>query len=189
MNGLDLAIVAALTVCVYFGAKRGMAQEVLGVTGWLIAVLLAIRFGGMIAGLILQKVPTLPVRVAAILSFLLLLFATRILVQGFIQFFKKLFGSELHTKIDRFVGAVLGFIKGAFFVSVLTLMMQVLPLNERIQSIERESVLYPHMSGFARLMVDGVIRFVPQIQKPLQKGVERFNELKEAPTDPQPDRI
>lgn len=184
MNGLDVAMIAGITIFVYAGAKRGMAQEILGLTGWVLALLLAIRFGGRMAAFLLQKAPALPLRVAAILSFLLLLIAVRILCQVFIEIFQKLFSPEMHGKIDRLIGAVLGFLKGAFFVSIVVLLTQILPLNDRIRSMQQESALNGHMTRFSRLLVDAVIHFVPQIKEPLQKGVKRFNELGNSNDEP-----
>ncbi|HNR68791.1 MAG TPA: CvpA family protein [bacterium] len=187
MNEIDIAILLGITIFVYRGARHGMAQELLGITGWVLALLIAMRMAARVAGWIVHRVPELPGQIAMIISFLLLLFASRIFFQIFIQFFQHLFSKEMHTKVNRLVGALLGFIKGAFFISVLVLVLQTLPVSTRIESLRKSSALSGHMSKFARLLVDVAIRFAPQIEEPLQQGAKRINELKEVPNDSQPD--
>jgi uncharacterized membrane protein required for colicin V production len=129
-----------------------------------------------------HRVPELPGQIAMIISFLLLLFASRIFFQIFIQFFQHLFSKEMHTKVNRLVGALLGFIKGAFFISVLVLVLQTLPVSTRIESLRKSSALSGHMSKFARLLVDVAIRFAPQIEEPLQRGATSWSSISRFPS-------
>ena len=45
MSIIDILIIAVITIFVYRGAKNGMVNELLGFTGWVLAILLALRLG------------------------------------------------------------------------------------------------------------------------------------------------
>jgi membrane protein required for colicin V production len=181
MNPVDLLILAALVLFVFIGAKRGMIEELLGLTGWIIAILMAIKFGSLIARLVLSRVPSLPPTLASILGAAAVLIGVRVLFQVFSQFFQRMFGDDLQNTLDKLIGAIFGFIKGAFFISILTLSIYVLPLNENIKAVEHQSVLFGHMTKFAQVMVDWVIRMVPEIKKPLDQSLEKLDESDSPP--------
>ncbi len=181
MNPVDLLILAALVLFVFIGAKRGMIEELLGLTGWIVAILMAIKFGSLIARLVLARVTSLPPTLASILGAAAVLIGVRVLFQVFSQLFQRMFGQDLQNSLNKLVGALFGFIKGAFFISIITLSIYVLPLNENIKALEHHSVLFGHMTKFAQVMVDWVIRMVPEIKEPLDQSLEKLEESESSP--------
>ena len=174
---IDVLIVVGLTIFVYKGAQKGMAEELLGLTGWLLAVLLALRLGGAAAKLIVGKVPQLA-PLGSILGFIAMLIVARAAFHLFAQSFQKMFAADLQGKINKFIGALFGFAKGAFFISVVVLAIYVLPLGQQAKTIESRSVLFHHMTKFAQVVVDAVTNFVPQTQAPLKKMAKAFESEK-----------
>ena len=170
----DVLIIAGLTVFVYMGAKRGMIDELMGLTGWIIALLLAVKLGGPLAEIISRKVPKLPDVACSIIAFLVILFFVRAGFLMFTESFKKMVKPSTQTVINKFIGGLFGFVMGAFFVSVVVFAISVLPLNPKIKALEDQSVLFGHMTKFSRIVVDAVLKFVPEAQEPLQNMVEKI---------------
>ncbi|MBN2357028.1 CvpA family protein [candidate division KSB1 bacterium] len=164
MNTIDIIVLVVLTYFVYKGSKAGMIEELLGITGWVIAIILALRFGGMAGEYVVGKLPLAIGISASIIGFIIVLLLVRIAFKVFSGGFKKMVSSDAQTSLDRFLGAAIGFLKGAFFVSLFALAIQSMPLGEKMQTFREESALYPHMTKFARVVVDSVVKFIPQIQ-------------------------
>ncbi len=164
MNTIDIIVLIILVYFVYQGSRFGMVAEFLGITGWVIAIILALRFGGMVGEYVVTKLPLAVGISASIIGFIVVLILVRLAFKLLSGGLKKMGGSENQSSLDRFLGAAVGFFKGAFFVSLLALALQTMPLGDKVQSLREESVLYPHMTKFARIVVDSVIKFIPQIQ-------------------------
>jgi len=174
---IDVLIVVGLTIFVYRGAQRGMVEELLGLTGWLLAFLLALRFGAAAGNYIAAKAKGLTA-LGPYLGFIAMLIIARAGFHLFAQSFQKMFAGDLQNKVNKLVGALFGFAKGAFFISVVVLAIYVLPLGEQAKKLETRSVLFHHMTKFAQVAVDAVIKFVPQTEAPLKKMAKAFESEK-----------
>jgi len=182
---VDLVIVLGLTLFVYMGARRGMIDELLGLTGWIIAILLALKFGGTVAELIHRKATSLPGPVSSIVAFLLILFFVRAGFLMFSQWFQKMFNETTKNAINKFIGGLFGFIIGAFFISIVVFAISVFPLSPKIKNLENQSVLWEHMSKFSRIVVDAVIKFVPETQESIESMAKKIEqEVKEMEEEP-----
>jgi membrane protein required for colicin V production len=179
---IDIMIIIGLVIFVYRGAQKGMVEELLGLTGWLLAILLAIKLGGTAARILVGKVPRMA-PLASILGFIIMLIVARAAFHLFAQSFQKMFDADLRGKIDKFVGGLFGFVKGAFSISVLVLAIYVLPLGPRAKDLESRSVLFKHMTKFAQIVMDAVTKFVPQTEAPLRSMVKTFESEKDSAKD------
>ncbi len=178
MNFLDIAIIAGLTLFVYFGAKKGGARELSGVMGWVVALLVAARGAGFLAALLSKKVTSLTGTVALIVSFVVILLAVRTLFVMPAKFFEKSDTTKIN-QVDRFIGAVIGFVKGAFVISVLILLFHMIPFNETVKRYQSNSVLFTHMHSFSVGVVNLVFDYVPQIQSPLENTLDQLDKPEE----------
>ena len=172
MYVFDVIILVMLTLFIYRGVQKGMMNELIGLTGWVIALLIAIRGAGIACGFILARWTTLPEPVGMWIGFFAILIIIRVFFQLFLQLFERLFSEHVHGRLDRLFGAILGFIKGAFFVGVFTLVISLLPLNESIKNAEKQSLFFGHMSNFATTVTNGIFSFAPQIKTPVNKVIE-----------------
>ena len=166
MSPLDLLIIIALIWFVYKGAKIGLAKELVGLTGWLIAALVAIKFGGRAAALATRFLPSLSAFPPSLTGFLIALVGMHIFfrILGFMM--KKMFGGDGQSVLDRFGGGLIGFIKGAFVISIIALAVASLNLGTRLDNYKQQSSLFPHMKQFAQMVVDQVVRATPASAKP-----------------------
>ncbi|HOT95606.1 MAG TPA: CvpA family protein [bacterium] len=157
MSPFDLIIIAALIWFVYQGAKTGMAKELIGLTGWLIAVLVALKYGGWAganAENLLPAIKAVPTRVS---GFIIALLGTHLCFRVFGFMLRKLVGDKGQSFLDKAGGGVIGFVRGAFIISIIALAINSLELGPRFEDYQQRSSLFPHMSRFAQLVVDKVV--------------------------------
>ncbi len=176
MNALDIIIFITLTFFVYRGAQNGLIGELLGMTGWLLAGLLALRFGGWAAHRI-NGYLHLSATAADLLGFVAMLLAVRILFQLTLVGIKKTVDGKTHDAMNKLLGAVIGFVKGAFLVSIFVLAISYMPLGEKVKDYQNRSALFPHMKKFAQSLLYHVVHFVPQTQpqpaEPLKSSTKK----------------
>ena len=161
MNLFDGIIIAVLILSAYLGARSGLLRELLGFSGWVIALVIALKFGGEVAELVRDRIPRIDA-IAPALAFILLLAAVRLLVHIVLFLVRRMLKTDLLTRIDRILGSVVGFLKGALLLSVLALLIVILPLNQNIKDLEKNTVTLHHLSRFARWSVRTVEKIVPE---------------------------
>jgi membrane protein required for colicin V production len=175
MSIIDILIIAVITIFVYRGAKNGMVNELLGFTGWVLAILLALRFGSRIGRFLAPKLKIIPEQIEGIFGFLVVFGFVLVGFSVLMNFFQKAFDKELQSKVNGFVGALFGFAKGLFFVSVLTLGLHVLPLEKQLRRAEQESVLFSHMTHFAQVITLAMFKAAPQLKPPVHKAAGKLD--------------
>ncbi len=161
MSPFDLIIIAALVWFVYTGAKIGLAKELVGLTGWLIAALVALTLGGRAGAMATGFLPSLKALPVELTGFLIALFGTHIFFRVIGYLFNNMLGGNGQSTFDRMGGAFIGFVKGAFIISVVALALNSLNLGSRLEGYQSSSSLFPHMSKFAQMVVNQVIRATP----------------------------
>lgn len=163
MNAIDVIIIICLTYFVYRGAVQGLIGELLGATGWIVATIMALRFGAW-AGKKIGAYVQLPAGLIDAVGFVVVLLVVRVFIQIVLMGLRKTLDPKTHDATNKLLGAVIGFVKGAFLVSIFVLALSVIPLGEKMNRYEKESTLFPHMAKFARVLLSRVIHFVPQTQ-------------------------
>jgi len=161
MNALDVLIFIALVYFVYKGAQNGLYGELLGMTGWLVAAILSLRYG-LWASRKLENYIQLPDLAYTVLGYAAVLLAGRLLLQILLAGLRKAMDPKTHDSLNKLLGAVIGFAKGAFLVSIFVLALSIMPLGEQVKSYEYRSNLFPHMKKFAQVILRNVVYFVPQ---------------------------
>lgn len=157
MSPFDLVIIAALIWFVYQGAKTGMAKELIGLTGWLIAVLVALKYGGWAGATAENLLPAIKIVPTRVSGFIIALLGTHLCFRIFGFMLKKLVGDKGQSFLDKAGGGLIGFIRGAFIISIIALAINSLELGPTMTAYQERSSLYPHMSRFAQLVVDKVV--------------------------------
>jgi membrane protein required for colicin V production len=168
MNPVDIAIAVIVLLFVYLGARRGIISEILGITGWVVAILLALKFCDHLAPRIATAVPEMG-QISIVLAFIILFAGIRLVFYILIFFFKKLLSSQAQSTMDRTGGFFLGFIHGVLFVCIIILTLNFFHIGYKLQSAEQNSFLYPRLSGFSYTLIDGVSKFIPQTKGLMEK--------------------
>ncbi len=175
MNTVDIVILVFLTVFVYFGARRGLIDEILGLTGWIIAIVCAIKFGGSLAVIISEKAPNLQM-ISSVLAALIILFGIRFAFLFFIKILKSSAPQITENSTNKIAGAFLGFLQGVFIAAILVLIFLLVPFGQNIKDSPKDSVLFPHMKKVSVFMVNTVANFIPRAKKPLEGLLEKIDE-------------
>lgn len=128
MNGADYLILGVLLLSMLLGLIRGFVREAIGVISWLGGLWLAWRYAHVVEPLLAGRVGDPPVSTWAARTLIVL----AVLIVGWIV--ASLLGymlrhSGLSIMVDRLLGLVTGFVRGAVIVAVFVLLGQFVQLT------------------------------------------------------------
>jgi membrane protein required for colicin V production len=129
MNGADYLILGVLFLSMLLGFIRGFVREAIGVISWLGGLWLAWRYAHVVEPLLAGRVGDPPVSTWAARTLIVL----SVLIVGWIL--AGLLGymlrhSGLSIMVDRLLGLVTGFVRGAVVVAVFVLLGQFVQLTQ-----------------------------------------------------------
>jgi len=139
MTLLDYAVLSILGFSVLLSIIRGLVREVLALAAWAVAFIAAWLFGGELASLMPDEIPTLELRLLAgfaTVFFLALLTMSLVAVAA-----SQLVKSAGLTVEDRMFGAVFGLARGMLLVMALVLAAGATSLPA--EPVWREAALRP----------------------------------------------
>ncbi len=121
MNEVDWVILIVLALSTLVGLFRGIVRELLAIVGWVLAIVLALRFSPLVG----EAIPLESVNVSIRTIFgALLIIVVVLFVCGFAG---KIAGHALSaasiTFEDRSIGAVFGFVRGVVIVSICVFLL------------------------------------------------------------------
>ncbi|MCW5576773.1 MAG: CvpA family protein [Burkholderiales bacterium] len=139
MTLLDYAVFAIVGFSVLLGIIRGLVREVLALAAWAIAFVVAWLFGGELAALMPEEIPTMELRLLAGFAtvFFLVLLAMSLVAIAASQLVKS---AGLSVE-DRMFGAVFGLARGLLVVMALVLAAGATSLPA--EPVWREAALRP----------------------------------------------
>ncbi len=178
MAKVDLVIIIGLIFFVYWGLRKGFKAEMLGFTGWIVALLIGLALADKASSLLGNKVPSIQ-KVSWILSFFAIIILGRLFLLLLFHRKQKSETAISPSKLDRFSGAVLGFLEGAFVISVLLIAIAILPIKGNLKQYENRSLLYPHLKDFSVYIVETVAKYIPLTQKGVDMVLQKFEKEKQ----------
>lgn len=146
MNGADYLILGVLILSMLLGLIRGFVREAIGVISWLGGLWLAWRYAHVLEPFLAGRVGDPPVSTWAARTLIVL----AVLVVGWILagiLTYMLRHSGLSVAVDRLLGLVTGFVRGAVVVAVFVLLGQFVQLTQT--SWWKSSRLMPYASEAA----------------------------------------
>lgn len=119
MNELDYAVIVLMAISIAVGVVRGAIREVINIASWVVAFMLARAFAPGVAYYFADWMtePAYRVALAWVAIFLVVLVIAGLLASLLSELVRKLGLSGL----DRTLGAMIGILRGALAVLVLTL--------------------------------------------------------------------
>ena len=129
MNGADYLILGVLFLSMVLGLIRGFVREAVGVIAWLGGLWLAWRYAHLVEPLLAGRVGDPPVSTWAARTLIVL----AVLIVGWILagiLTYMLRHSGLSIMVDRLLGLVTGFVRGAVVVAVFVLLGQFVQLTQ-----------------------------------------------------------
>lgn len=146
MNGADYLILGVVILSMLLGMVRGFVREAIGVISWLGGLWLAWRYAHVLEPLLAGRVGDPPVSTWAARTLIVLgVLVVGWIVAGILSYVLR--HSGLSIMVDRVLGLVVGFMRGAVVVAVFVLLGQFVQLTQT--GWWRSSRLMPYASEAA----------------------------------------
>jgi len=146
MNGADLVILGVLAFSMLLGIYRGFVRESVGLLAWLGGLWLAWRYAPLVEPLLGGMLADPPVSTWAARTIILVgAIIAGWLVAGLLGYLLR--HSGLSVAVDRLLGMVFGFLRGAVVIAALVLLAQFAQLDE--VTWWKKSLLLPYASECA----------------------------------------
>lgn len=160
MSGLDWAIVGGVIFSVLLGVLRGLVREVVALLGWLVAIVLALRFGAEVGALLPMsgQWPTVRTGLGAVLIVLAVLLVSALL--GWLL--KKLMAAVNLSVMDRALGAGFGLARAGLVLMAVVLLTYNTALAQ--QSWWQQSLVLPRAEAVARWAAPHLPSALPTLQ-------------------------
>jgi membrane protein required for colicin V production len=128
MNGADYLILGVLVLSMVLGFIRGFVREAIGVIAWLGGLWLAWRYAHVVEPLLAGRVGDPPVSTWAARTLIVLaVLIVGWILAGILSYMLR--HSGLSIMVDRLLGLVTGFVRGAVIVAVFVLLGQFVQLT------------------------------------------------------------
>ncbi|HPG41059.1 MAG TPA: CvpA family protein [bacterium] len=175
MNPTDLVIIAVILVFVYLGTKKGLIDEILGITGWIIAVICALKFAGVLGRFITAKIPQLQT-ISTVLAALVILFGIRYSFLLIIKMLKKSSPKISENSYNKVAGAFLGVLQGVLVIGLAVILFLVIPFGPNVKKLVDKSIFFPQMKKVSVFMVNTVANFIPQTRTTMDQVLAKMDE-------------
>lgn len=150
MTMIDWALVAIIAISTVFSIWRGATREVLSLTTWIVAGLLAFKFHGLFANMLSQYIES-PV-LSALISALIIIVAVVIvgtLLSGLIS---KGIARVGLGPIDKLFGMIFGALRGALIIIIPVMLLQATEIPA--EPWWKKSKLLPFFEGVSTQIMD-----------------------------------
>ena len=181
MEIVDIIIVIILGLGAYEGFKQGFLMSIVGLVGFVVAIILGFYFMDPMAGWLAENVREVNLGYP-IAGFLVIFFISMILIRVVGWTLKKLINIILLGGIDSAAGGVLGALKAGFFISLFlwfTTEFQMDLPKKWLKSSETLGYIQP----MAPAVIATVEPFFPKVGSTRSKLDEFVDKLKDASTD------
>ncbi len=148
MNTFDLIILLILGIFCVKGLFKGMVLEIFTFIGLLIGYLVALRLKSDLSGLI-QKFIHLPDMLVNTVAFLVIFMLIIILFRYIAGRIRQIVKWTFLGWVDRGGGLLIGLLKGSLIASLLVLLISIIPLSERVEKEQENSLLFSPISTVA----------------------------------------
>ena len=142
MSAIDIIILTFLSVFTIIGVWKGFFREIFGFLGVIFGALFAIVGFGPLSKLLHRMIPELPAFIWIFLSFIMIFVGFYLLSRFLASMLSKLSKAMLLGWLNRLLGGLVGFMKGAIFISLFLLLIGFLPFQKTLQDIRNDSWLY-----------------------------------------------
>ncbi len=172
LEPVDVVILLLLGLGAYEGYKKGLLMSILGIFGFVLAIVLGIYFmefvGNWLATETEQKALALPV-----VAFLLIFFGTLFLIQLVGRALKKMLGLVLLGGLDSLGGAVLGIVRMGFFISLLVWVLGKLEL-ESLKNWEANSDYLAFIEPLTPEVLELLDPILPSVKEASQELMQQI---------------
>ncbi|MBN2030255.1 CvpA family protein [bacterium] len=141
MNTIDLMILIIVGFFCVKGFFRGMILEIFTLIGLLIAYVIALREMSTVAHFV-NRIISVPLIIGNSLGFLLIFVFILLLFRWIAIVIRRVVKWSFLGWVDRGGGMALGIFKGTFITSLLALLISLIPLSEKAENMQKQSLLF-----------------------------------------------
>jgi len=178
MTTFDFIIYSILTLSFLASLSRGFVKELFSLLCYLGSFLMAIKYQGSLSQLLMETISSRPIAKVVAFSTIYILSAIIISLLGKVIKGMLMSGPKLSI-IDRLMGGVVGFVKGAIIIIAVIFPLQFFP--EITKKVTRDSQTIPYLVEVLTFVNKNISNF--NFQNPLtdiniNATKEKLNELK-----------
>lgn len=177
MELIDIVILILLGLGAFEGYRKGFLLSVLGLFGFVIAVILGIYFMSPANDWLLENVTEFNIGYP-IMGFLVVFLITLILIRIVGWILKSIMNLVLLGGIDSLVGALFGAVKAAFFISLFIWQANLFKLDLP-KEWRRKSEILVYVEPIAPAIVSFLEPFFPKVEDILKNLEEVVDKIKD----------
>ncbi|NVK49953.1 MAG: CvpA family protein [Cyclobacteriaceae bacterium] len=175
---VDIVIVAVLALGAYEGYKKGFLLGILGLVGFVVALILGFYFMEPAAEWLEENVETVNLSYP-IIGFLIIFIISVLLINSVGWMLKKFMDLTILGSFDQVAGLFFGVLKVGFFLSLFLWFTKEFDLDLP-KKWERQSELIGYIEPLAPTVIDAVEPFFPSVKSTKSKFEELVEKVKEA---------
>ncbi len=172
MNFIDIIIVIAVAVGFLLGFKDGFVRKIVGIVGFITAVVIAILFSSFV-GRIIESTFGIEFYLAEIMAGLFLFIAIMIvttILKRVIHPFDK-----VNNLINQLIGGFIGIIQLLFFISAIFLLLNIFNFPDK--KTQESSVLYNYAYGFIPSSIDFLKDYTPSTEDVIKDYINQKDSI------------
>ncbi|MHA7131585.1 CvpA family protein [Algoriphagus namhaensis] len=170
METIDIVILIILGLGALEGFRKGFLMGIIGLFGFVLAIVLAFYFMDSMADWLTENVDELTIGYP-IIAFILIFIATMLVINSVGWVLKKTIDMVLLGSLDKVAGLMLGVVKVAFFLSLFLYLANMFDLDLP-KKWTRKSETLPYIEPVVPFFVDIMEPELPVIDKTLKKMEE-----------------
>ncbi len=170
---LDALIIAGAIIGFILGFKDGFIRKLVGLIGFVIAVIAAVFFAGKL-GLLIESVFRIEYYLAEIIGGILIFFA---IITVFV-FLKRVVHpfDKVNNLINQIVGGIVGAIQILFFLSAIFIIVNIFDLPEN--QTKKDSLFYDSTLKIIPLTIEYLSYYTPEPRKIIENYINEKDTVK-----------
>lgn len=158
INPIDILLVIVILLSVLNGFRRGFVHGVLDLAGWVVSLLVGLRYYHAVAVFIGPRVDVWSEVWDQPIAFVIVAFLAGLLVHVIGYWLLRRLPEDVHERqFNRVFGLIPGFINGVITAAIISALLLAVPLNEGLSERTRSSALVNRLAIYAE-QLEGQLR-------------------------------
>jgi len=169
---LDVLIIICVIIGFILGFKDGFIRKLVGIIGFILAVVAAVFFAGKL-GLLIESLFRIEYYLAEIIGGLIIFFS----IITLFMFLKRVVHpfDKVNNLINQIVGGVVGSIQILYFLSAIFIVVNVFDLPEK--NTRQNSIFYDFTHKVIPLTIEYLSHYTPQPRKLIEDYINEKDTL------------
>jgi membrane protein required for colicin V production len=169
---LDILIIIGVIVGFILGFKDGFVRKLIGILGFILAVVAAVFFAGKL-GLVIESVFRIEYYLAEIIGGLIIFF----FIITLFMFLKRVVHpfDKVNNLINQIVGGIVGSIQILYFLSAIFIVVNIFDLPEK--DTRQNSIFYDKTHKVIPLTIQYLSHYTPQPRKLIENYINEKDTL------------